>query len=108
MARCTNFEAKNKNFLFFFLECQKELGSGVFSVIHKGKVISKPLKNNSMIKLGEKELWVGVAVKSNKEGLSSTALQGFLLEIKTLIFLGKHENIVGLVGAHTSKLSGGK
>lgn len=47
---------------------------------------------------------VEVAVKMCQPG-SITALKGLLSEIKILSYLGKHENVVSLIGAHTDLIS---
>jgi Protein tyrosine and serine/threonine kinase len=68
------------------------LGSGEFGVVHKG-VIRKP--DGEMQK---------VAIKSVKTNVHVDYYKAFLLEIKILAYLEKHENIACLVGACTNNI----
>lgn len=50
-----------------------------------------------------------IAIKMTKaSGSSTTGLKGLLSEIKVLSYLGRHENIVVLMGAYTARLKRGQ
>lgn len=51
--------------------------------------------------------WINVAVKMSKVS-TKEALMGLLEEVKLMAYLGAHNNIVSLIGAHTADLSEGK
>lgn len=48
-----------------------------------------------------------MALKMAKEGCQRSGLKGLLSEIKILAYLGKHDNIVYIVGAYTAELQKG-
>jgi len=48
-----------------------------------------------------------VAFKTTKAGCPSSALKGMMSEIKVLLYLGKHENIVTILGAYTAEIKQG-
>lgn len=85
------------------------LGSGEFGIVYKGSVTVQEesiyyfLAENS---LSIPEKLLEVAVKTCKSA-SVTTLKGLLSEIKVMSHLGKHENIVSLVGAYTKELQKG-
>lgn len=54
-----------------------------------------------------KSTHLDVAVKSCKQG-SASALRGLLAEIKIMAYLGKHENILNLLVAHTDDMNKGR
>jgi len=62
-------------------------------VVYKGKMENEPFD---------------LAFKTTKPNCPATALKGILSEIKVLIYLGKHENIVNLHGAYTAELRKGR
>lgn len=73
-----------------FSDEQGILGSGAYGVVYKG------------------HLWGQmVAVKTIKPFADKAYLKALLSEIKVLIHLGQHENIVSLLGAFTSHLKSG-
>lgn len=49
-----------------------------------------------------------VAVKMCKDGGDKEHFRAFILELKIMIHLGKHLNIVNLIGAYTSNMVKGK
>jgi len=67
------------------------LGIGEFGVVYKSR-------------LGDQN----VAVKTLKQGYEKIHLKSLMLELKILILLRNHENIIKLVGAQTSKLASGE
>lgn len=79
---------------------QRILGSGEFGVVCEGSV--RPHDNLSETTSSDADMVV--AVKMCRPGCV-TALKGLLSEIKILTYLGKHENVVSLVGAHTDLIS---
>lgn len=68
------------------------LGSGAFGSVYQGRIDG--LVND-------------VAFKMTRPDCPVSALRGLLSEIKILIYLGKHENIVSICGAYTAELSNG-
>jgi serine/threonine protein kinase len=69
----------------------KLLGSGQFGVVYKG----------FLLRNGEKEV---VAVKTVAKGVPVEVFKALLSEIKIMAFLGKHENVVELIGANTQDI----
>jgi len=74
----------------FLADGDKPLGSGTFGLVVKGR-----------IKTGE------VAIKTTRMGVDKIYLKALVQEIKVLAYLGSHENIVNMCGAHTAKLRQG-
>ena len=66
------------------------LGSGQFGIVYKGIVNGRP-----------------VAVKTLKANADKDYLKALLSELKIMCYLGKHEHLVELIGANTSKLKKG-
>ncbi|RXG65105.1 hypothetical protein Avbf_09888, partial [Armadillidium vulgare] len=58
--------------------------------------------------LNGKESPTRVAIKMCKYGGDKTHLRALILELKIMIHLGKHLNIVNLMGAHTSNIYKGE
>lgn len=80
----------------FSLEEGGLLGKGEFGMVWKGQILE-----GSSTKI--------VAIKMpNPLNTSKTTLKGMLSEIKVLTFVGKHANIIELLGANTSDLQHGK
>jgi len=69
------------------------LGSGAFGVVHKGRI-------NGVTE--------SVAFKKPNKNISVSQLKNLLSEIKIMIYIGKHENIVVLLGAYTEQIREGK
>ena len=69
----------------------KILGSGAFGVVMKGT-----LDKNE------------VAVKTIKRNADKQYLKALLSELKIMIYLGNHDNIVTFLGAYTKELQKGK
>jgi len=67
------------------------LGIGEFGIVYKGR-------------LGDQN----VAVKTVKPGVEKVYLKSLMLELKILMLLRNHENIINLVGAQTSTLASGE
>ena len=76
------------------------LGSGEFGIVYKGSVNDSKIINSTE--------QIEVAVKTTKNKTSATILKSVLSEIKTMIYIGHHENVVGLIGAYTTELRKGK
>ncbi|KAB7494814.1 hypothetical protein Anas_11971 [Armadillidium nasatum] len=75
----------------------KQLGTGAF-----GRVLMAQVKG-----LNGKESPTRVAIKMCKYEGDKTHLRALILELKIMIHLGKHLNIVNLMGAHTSNIDKG-
>ncbi|ODM99387.1 Vascular endothelial growth factor receptor 2 [Orchesella cincta] len=74
----------------FEVDQKSLLGSGAFGMVLKGKVYGRP-----------------VAVKTVNRFADKSYLQALLSELKIMIYIGKHDSIVELVGAFTSQLRRG-
>jgi len=70
------------------------LGQGEFGIVLEGTLLQD----------GEPTL---VAVKTNK-GSDNQHLKALLTELKIMIYIGKHENVVNLLGAVTKNLGESK
>ncbi len=75
----------------------KVLGTGEFGIVYKGTVSDFNAIQNAL----------DVAVKTTKSKTSASILKSVLSEIKTMIYIGQHENVVGLVGAYTAEVRKG-
>ncbi|XP_071794664.1 uncharacterized protein [Asterias amurensis] len=73
------------------LKLEKELGSGQFGVVYKGYVLG----------VYSKEEYSPVAVKSLKCNASQSMKEDFLDEIKLIIEIGTHPNILPVLGCCT-------
>ncbi|OXA47685.1 Vascular endothelial growth factor receptor 3 [Folsomia candida] len=83
------------------------LGSGAYGMVLNGTLRGKPdntAKNNKNIKKSNTANLFKIAVKTVKPSLDSTSLTALLSELKVMIYIGRHENIIGLIGACTEKL----
>ncbi|KAB7500097.1 Vascular endothelial growth factor receptor 3, partial [Armadillidium nasatum] len=76
----------------------KQLGAGAF-----GRVLLAQVKG-----LNGKESPTRVALKMCKFEYDKTHLRALIMELKIMIHLGKHLNIVNLLGAHTSNIDKGE
>lgn len=73
------------------------MGSGAFGQVIKGTVTG--LEGPSA---------TTVAIKMSKSGCDVQELQAFVMELKIMIHLGQHLNIVNLIGASTAHIDKGK
>lgn len=76
-------------------------------MVLNGTLRGKPdntAKNNKNIKKSNTANLFKIAVKTVKPSLDSTSLTALLSELKVMIYIGRHENIIGLIGACTEKL----
>ncbi|XP_065214730.1 vascular endothelial growth factor receptor 1-like [Planococcus citri] len=80
------------------LEFGKVLGSGAFGVVRKAEA-------DGIIKKGEKTT---VAVKMAKRQQDSLCIKALASEMKIMIYLGQHPNVVNLLGACTKNLIQGE
>ncbi|KAB7500576.1 Vascular endothelial growth factor receptor 3 [Armadillidium nasatum] len=87
------FEVKREN-----ITLGKQLGAGAF-----GRVLLAQVKG-----LNGKESPTRVALKMCKFGHDKVHLRALIMELKIMIHLGKHLNIVNLLGAHTSNIDKGE
>ncbi|KAL7633653.1 UNVERIFIED_CONTAM: hypothetical protein RMT77_016186 [Armadillidium vulgare] len=87
------FEVEREN-----ITLGKQLGAGAF-----GRVLLAQVKG-----LNEKESPTRVAVKMCKFEHEKAHLRALIMELKIMIHLGKHLNIVNLLGAHTSNIDKGE
>ncbi|RXG71189.1 Macrophage colony-stimulating factor 1 receptor [Armadillidium vulgare] len=87
------FEVEREN-----ITLGKQLGAGAF-----GRVLLAQVKG-----LNGKESPTRVAVKMCKFGYDMAHLRALIMELKIMIHLGKHLNIVNLLGAHTSNIDKGE
>ncbi|RXG67370.1 Vascular endothelial growth factor receptor 3, partial [Armadillidium vulgare] len=90
---CNSFEVEREN-----ITLGKQLGSGAF-----GRVLLAQVKG-----LNRKESPTRVAVKMCKFEHDKAHLRALIMELKIMIHLGKHLNIVNLLGAHTSNIDKGE
>lgn len=75
------------------IDSENMLGKGAFGTVLKGRVE------------GIKDF---VAVKTVNSSCEVNQFKGFLSELKIMIFIGKHPNIVSLIGASTEKIKESK
>ncbi|XP_049548221.1 vascular endothelial growth factor receptor 1-like [Anopheles darlingi] len=73
---------------------QEQLGEGAFGIVVKGKAIG----------IVEEETETTVAVKMVKKKYDIEALQALVAELKIMIHLGQHLNVVNLLGAITKNI----
>jgi len=67
------------------------LGSGEFGIVYKGRLEDRD-----------------VAVKTVQQNIEKIYIKSLMVELKILMMLKEHENIISLVGATTSKLGSGE
>lgn len=77
-------------FSLYLSDYQSSLGEGQFGIVLRGK-------------LQTKQGPFPVAVKTTKDS-DASQLRSLLSEIKLMTYIGKHENIVNLIGAITQDL----
>ena len=75
----------------------RQLGAGAFGRVVKAEVYNLEEENTRTI----------VALKMAKSTADSSHLRSLVLELKILIHLGKHLNIVNLMGAYTVNIGKG-
>lgn len=73
------------------------LGHGHFGLVLKG-----------VVKDAQDKVRIDVAVKTLKTKVDVGSLKALLSELKILASIGKHTNVVNLVGACTKKMSKGR
>ena len=71
-----------------------------FSTVFRGSVNVPKITN----KANQRE----VAVKTYKNNLPAAVLKSALSEIEVLIYIGRHENIVRLIGVYATELHKGE
>lgn len=76
-----------------FVDNENKLGEGAFGLVLKGKVE------------GMSDV---VAVKTMKPRCEVDQFKGFMSELKIMMYIGRHPNVVALVGAHTDKIKESK
>ncbi|OXA63548.1 platelet-derived growth factor receptor alpha [Folsomia candida] len=81
------------------LEKERPLGAGAFGIVYKAS-LTKQLAESVSSQI--------VAVKTVLPSADTTALKCLLRELQILNCIGRHENIVNLVGACTSEVKQGK
>ena len=84
---------------FTFFQSGTQLGSGCFGVVVKAEAAG--------IK-GADKISKTVAVKMVRSKTSVTALEDLVSELKVLVYLGSHLNVLNLLGACTKQLHKGK
>lgn len=80
--------------IFVCADWEAPLGEGAFGLVLKGKL-------NSAYTVAVKTL------RSSQATQNDSYLRALLSEIKVLQHVGKHENIVNMIGCHTAKLREG-
>lgn len=83
------------NFQFTILISGKQLGSGAFGVVYKAEAIGI---------LGENTITT-VAVKMVKPSIDSFYKKSLASELKIMVHLGKHLNVINLLGACTGNIN---
>ena len=78
-------------FVIMFIMAGKELGSGAFGVVVKAELSGLPTKESRST----------VAVKTVNKFAGYECIRALVSELKIMVHLGKHVNIVNLVGACT-------
>ena len=80
-----------------------ELGSGAFGRVVKAEAVGLAMRNGQTVKT--------VAVKMVSSQLlyqnQLAALETLISELKVMIYLGSHVNVVNLLGAYTKHISHG-
>ena len=74
-----------------------QVGSGAFGRVVKAQAFG--LKNGESVST--------VAVKTAKSQVNVAALEALISELKILIYLGSHVNVVNLLGACTKRINRG-
>lgn len=87
-------------YIFFFNSTGKQLGVGHFGIVVQAKAIGTVRNpNDSKVRT--------VAVKMVKSKCDPVALKSLVTELKILIHLGPHLNVVNLLGACTKEIRNG-
>lgn len=81
-----------------FFVIGKQLGSGAFGVVMKGEAKH----------IAEGEPVTTVAVKMVKKNADDTYIKALASELKIMVHLGKHLNVVNLLGACTKNVAKSK
>ena len=77
------------------------MGAGNFGLVFEGQ-INEPVEGEGNDRTKK------VAVKMVKSQTGNVALESLVSELKILIYLGPHVNVVGLIGACTLDIVKGK
>lgn len=83
---------KYQHNVFGLIDETELLGCGTFGTVCLAKVVRDGVEQTAAVKLAQH---------------SSVSLKSLMCEIKVLSYLGKHENIVGIVGACTAEFNKG-
>lgn len=93
-----NFFQLLKTIVLIFFFPGKQLGSGAFGVVLKGEADG----------ILEPDVVTTVAVKMVKQNVDETHIVALASELKIMIHLGRHLNVVNLLAACTRNLSNRK
>lgn len=74
------------------------MGTGAYGCVLSGTYLKYSMS-------GKTKSEIEVAIKTLKEITDDANLKAMMSELKVMIYIGKHENLVSLYGAITSKLS---
>lgn len=91
------------DYVIINIDKESVLGSGQFGIVYKGLIIRRCSSSN-----GSSLEPIQIAAKMLKPNSDREYVKEFLKELKLLIFVGKHINIVELIGACTSCEAKGK
>jgi len=78
----------------YYSDQRSILGQGQFGIIYNGQC-ERNGENKS------------VAFKTTKDSTNVQSLKSLLAEIKLLIYIGSHPNIIELIGAYTEQIQNG-
>lgn len=83
------------------------LGIGEYGVVYKGSILNNNNATNRHNQNDENRR-IEVAIKTVKPSMGTTALHALLMEVKVMLYVGNHPNIVQLIGCNTGNLARGK
>jgi len=87
-----NGEELDFNFPYYTDE-NDVLGSGAYGIVFRGKLVGYPDE---------------VAIKTMKPHSTLSYFKALLSELKIMVYLGKHENVIHLIGAYTGRIKESK